>query len=355
MKSKSKKKPSGLSYDDLHRFIKQGVIESCYLFAGPEQFSADEAVALLRDETIPVDQRSFNFDVMYGYDVGAHEVVALASSYPMMGEKRMVVVKEFDKLNNPDVLTSYIKNPLESTVLVLISESPDLRRNPYRVFNEKNTLDCKPIYDNQVPQWVLKRAKRYKKSINPDAAAMLAAYTGTSLRQIANELDKLDIYTADRKEITIDDVNAVVGVTKAFSIFELQKAIGMKEAATAINILDRMLERGEYPGMIVRMLTRLFIQITTLLDLHEQNVPKQKIAKELKIHIFFLDDYYGYMKHHQRESIPDRFKALLHADISLKRTTKDPRLILSILLYRLMDKDTGSLEVAEELESQISE
>ncbi len=354
MKSKRSKKTPGLSIDDLYRSVKQGAVAPCYLFAGPEQFTADEGVALLRDALIPEDQRSFNYDVLYGYDVQPHEIVALASSYPMMGEKRMVVVKEFDKLKNPDGITSYVKNPLDSTILVLISESADNRKNPYRVFNETNTLECKPIYDNQVPQWVAKRIKRYNKTITAEAAAMLAAYTGTSLRQISNELDKLDIYTTDRKKITIDDVNAVVGVTKAFNIFELYKAIGKKDAANAINILDRMLERGESPTMIVSMLTRLFTQITMLADLQARKMSRQRIAQELKIHPFFMDEYFEYLNHHQPQSIPGRFKSLLEADTSLKMTGKDPRLVLSILLYRLIDKETASIEIAEELESEFS-
>ncbi len=352
MKSRRPKKPPRLSIDDLQEAVKQNNIAPCYLFAGPELFTTDEAVTLLCDAIVPVEQRSFNYDVLYGYEVDVNEVIALASSYPMMGEKRMVVVKELDKLNKSDMLTSYIKNPLDSTVLILISESPDFRKNPFRIFDEKRILDCKPVYDNQVPQWIMKRVKRYKKSILPEAATMLAAYTGTALRQVANELEKLDIYTADRKEISIDDVHAVVGVTKAFNIFELYKAIGFKDASNAINILDRMLERGESPVMIITMLTRLFSQIAKLGDLESKNVPKQKIASDLKINPFFLDEYFGYLKKHPPDSIAGRFKSLLSADTALKTTNKDPRLILSILIYHLMDKDTGSLDIINELEGQ---
>lgn len=355
MKSKAKKKKIGFSLEELNRHVKQGAIKPCYLFAGKEQFTAEEGVAMLRDANVPPEQQSFNFDVVYGHDVQPSEIVALASSYPMMGEKRMVVVKEFDNLKNPDGLTAYIKNPLESTVLVLLSESPDFRRNPFRVFDDTATLDCKPVYDNQMPQWIVQRVKRYKKSITADAAAVLPAYTGTSLRQASNELDKLDIYTGKRTEITVEDVHAVVGVTKEFSIFELQRAIGMKDTANAINILDRMLERGESAVFIIAMLTRLFMQISMVADLRERNIPPQKIAQEVKVNLFFLDDYFTYLNHHPPHSIPDRFKAILEADVSLKTTGKDNRLILSILLYRLMDKATEPVESLTAFEEQFSE
>ncbi len=352
MNSKERKKTDRLSIEGLQQAVVKGSIAPCYLCAGPEQYTADEAVNLLRDAIVPPEQRSFNFDVLYGYDVDVNEVVALASSYPMMGEKRLVVVKEFEKLKNPDILTPYIKNPLETTVLVLVSEQPDFRKNPYRAFDEESILECKPVYDNQVPQWVMKRVKQFRKTITADAAALLAAYTGTSLRQIVNELDKLDIYTADRKSITIDDVNAVVGVTKAYNIFELYKAIGFKDASKAIDILDKMLEHGERPTVIVRMLTRFFRQIAMLGDLQGKNVPKQKIASQLKIHPYFLDEYFGYVRNHPIGAMPGRFQSLLSADTSLKGTQKDQRLILSILIYRLLDVESVSVDISEELEGQ---
>jgi DNA polymerase III subunit delta len=350
--SKTHKKPNRLTIEDIQQAISDGSIASCYLCAGTEQYIADEAVTLLRDAVVPPEQRSFNFDVLYGYDVDVNEIIALVSSYPMMGEKRLVVIKEFEKVKNPDALTPYIKNPLESTVLVLISGESDFRKNPYRAFGDERTLDCKPVYDNQVPQWVKKRVRQFNKTITDDAAAMLTAYTGTSLRQIVNEIEKLDIYTANRKTITIEDVNAVVGVTKAFNIFELYKAIGFKDASKAINILDKMLERGESATVIVRMLTRLFRQIALLSDLQIKNVPGQKIASQLQIHPYFLDEYYGYIKNHPLDLIPDRFRSLLSADISLKTTSKDQRLILSLLIYRLLDIEGVSVDIFEELEGQ---
>lgn len=354
-KSRSSKKHPGFSIAELHRFVKRGVVQPCYLFVGPEQFTADEAVALLRDSYIPEEQRSFNFDVMYGHEISAHEVVALASSYPMMGEKRIVVIKEFDKLTNPDQLTSYIKNPLESTILILISDKPDLRKNPYRVFDGKNTLACTPLYDNQVPDWVMERVKRYNKTIAEDVADMLSAYTGTSMRQISNELDKLDIYTGDRKEITADDVSAVVGVSKEYSVFELCKAVGFKDTSNAVKILDRMIESGESPVYIVVMLNRLFKQIAIILDLRSKNVPDQKIMQELKISPFFFKDYLSYIHHHPVQSIPDRFKALLEADVLLKTTGKDNRLVLTMLLFRLMDKNDATVKSVEEYGEEFSD
>jgi DNA polymerase III subunit delta len=337
MKTTKKKKNIGVTFDEFRNAIRKGDILPVYLFAGTEQFIADEAVELLLDALIPGDQRSFNFDLLYGTDAQSYEVLTVASAFPMIGEKRMVVVREFDKLSKPDLLSEYIKNPLESTVLILISESPDNRRNPFRLFDDPNTLRCWPLYDNQIPSWIINRVRAIKKSISTDAASTLAGYVGTSLYQLANEIDKLDIYTMDRKNITVDDVNHVVGVSKTFNIFELQKAIGQKDAKTAIYILDRMLERGEPPVLIISMLTRFFIGLIKLADMSERRISRDQIARELNTGVYFLKDQYEYLRHHPIERMQKRFRALVEADAALKTSQADSGQILAVLLSKLMN------------------
>ena len=49
------------------------------------------------------------------------------------------------------------------------------------------------MYENQVPDWIVKVLKGQNYGIEPKAAAMLAEFLGTDLAKINNELDKLKI------------------------------------------------------------------------------------------------------------------------------------------------------------------
>jgi DNA polymerase III subunit delta len=350
VKLNKKKKSVGMSFEDFRLTTTGGRISAVYLFAGTELFIADEALGHLLDLLIPKDQRSFNFDLFYGGEAESHKILTVASAYPMMGERRLVVVREFDKLSKPDLITEYIRNPLESTVLVLVSESPDYRKNPYRMIDAGNTLNCSPLYENQLPQWITQRIRKLKKNITAEAASMLAGYVGNSLYQLANEIDKLDIFTMDRTSISVDDVNHVVGVSKTFNIFELQKAIGLKDPKTALYILDRMLERGEQPFMIVVMLTRFFMTLIKLVDMSDRKLPRDQIARELKIGGFFLKDYYEYLRYHPLDMMQKRFRALIEADAVLKSTPLDGGQILAILLSKLMDIENDRNSTPEYLD-----
>ena len=54
-------------------------------------------------------------------------------------------------------------------------------------------FESKKLYENQIPDWIIKVLKGKNYGIEPKAAAMLASFLGTDLAKINNELEKLRI------------------------------------------------------------------------------------------------------------------------------------------------------------------
>jgi len=321
------------------------------LFYGEEDFLIDEGVQLIIGKTLDDGNKGFNLDVVYGSKVEAKDVVAHASSFPMMSGKRVVVVKEFEKLATTDtakeIIGAYINNPLESTVLVLVSLDPDFRRKPFTDLKKKAVLvECKPLYDNQVPGWIAERVRQQGREANAEACRLIQAYVGNSLRSLQNELDKLYVFLGDRKKISAEDVAAVVGATKGYTVFELQNAIGRRDAKDAIKILERMLESGQSPQMIIVMLTRFFTQLWKLTDVRARRVSEQEIAREIGVHLYFVKQYLEFRTNFDVSQIEQNFKSLLEADTTLKSTSRDPRLVLDLLIVSLLQESTAAARVA---------
>jgi len=340
-----------MTYAEFLQSIKANRFSPIYLFYGEEDFLIDEGVQLIIGKTLDDGTRGFNLDVVYGSKVEATDVVAHASSFPMMSGKRVVVVKEFEKLATTDtakeVIGAYINNPLESTILVLISFEPDFRRKPFTDLKKKAELvECKPFYDNQVPSWVAERVKLQGREANAEACRLIQAYVGNSLRSLQNELDKLYVFIGDRKNITAEDVGAVVGATKGYTVFELQNAIGRRDAKDAIKILERMLENGQSPQMIIVMLSRFFTQLWKLTDVRARKMSDQELSREIGLPPFFLKQYFEFRANFSIEQIEQNFKSLLEADTTLKSTSRDPRLVLDLLIVSLLQESTAVERVA---------
>ncbi len=335
------KRSEFLSYDDFVAETGNGRIAPLYLFVGKEDFLVDECLRLIIDRLVPSEMRGFNLDVMYGSKSEAKDVVAHASSYPMMGDRRVVIVKEFERLVLSDtakeVVENYIQHLLESTCLVLISSEPDFRKRPYTELKKvAKVISCDPLYDNQVPLWISTRVRSKKKEASPEACRMLQAYVGNSLRSLDNEIDKLLIYIGERKEITEEDIAAVVGASKGYTVFDLQNCIGNKDTKAAMTILARMMQAGENLQMIIVMLTRFFTTLLRISELKDRRVPESQFATELKISPYFLKQYLEFHSNFSQLHIEHAFRALLSADTQLKSTTNDPKLVMDLLVYSLI-------------------
>jgi DNA polymerase III subunit delta len=330
-----------MTYAEFHQSLKSNRFAPIYLFYGEEDFLIDEGVQLIVLKALDEGTKGFNLDVVYGSKAEAKDVIAHATSFPMMSSKRVVVVKEFEKLatneTTKEIVAAYINNPLESTVFVLVSLEPDFRRKPFTDLKKRAELvECKPLYDNQVPTWIADRIKHLGREANAEACRLMQAYVGNSLRSLQNEIDKLFLFIGDRKKVTAEDIAAVVGATKGYTIFELQNAVGRKDPKESIRILERMLEAGQSPQMIIVMLTRFFTQLWKLSDSRARKMGEQDAAREIGVPAYFIKQYVEFRSNFDVHQIEQNFKSLLEADTVLKSTSRDPHLVLDLLILSLL-------------------
>ncbi len=333
-----------LQYEDLVEEVRSGTIASLYLLTGTEDFLVDECSKLLIEKLVPEESRGFNLDVMYGGKCEVTDVVAHASSYPMMGNRRVVVVKEFERLvgaeKGIEVMETYFQHPLASTCLILICREPDFRKKPFTNLKSLATLvQCKPLYDNQALSWISQRIRLRKKEASPEACQILQGYVGNSLQSLDNEINKLLIYVGDRKEITDADVAAVAGASKGYTVFDLQNAIGRKDAGSAMTILAKMMESGEYPVKVIAVLTRFFSILLRMAELKQTGVRGPDLMTGLGINPYFHKNYLEFSAHFPEAHIEHCFRALLAADTELKSASTDPRLVMDLLVYSLIKGD----------------
>ena len=339
-----------ISFRDFQSRLERNVFSPVYLFHGEEDLFIEEGVDALVGKAVDSATKSFNLDVVYGDKIDAKSALALASSFPMMSQRRVVVVKEFEKLAAGEtakgLLTTYIQRPLETTCLILISSDPDFRRKPFTDLKKyADVIECKPLYDNQLPTWILERVRQQGKEIDLDACQLMQSYVGNSLRAILNELEKLYIFIEDRKSISVGDVGQIVGATRGYTIFDLQNAIGRRDMKEAIRILERMLELGENHQLMIVMLTRFLHQLWKLGELMSKRLSDREIAAELRVPSFYVKQYIGFAEKFTAEEIEVGFKALLDADEELKSSSRDPHIVLDLLIYSLVRAPSEILSI----------
>ena len=236
----SAKKKAGIGYEDIVREVQAGTFKPIYYLCGEESYYIDRLADFIADKAVAPEDRDFNLTVLYGADITVDTIIAAARRRSMLGGRQAIVVKEAQNVKNLDRLELYLKQPLDTTVLVVCHKNGTIDRRTKLatlVAKEGVLFESKKMYENQLPTFIRTYAVRHKADIEPRAAEILADHIGNDLNRLATELDKLFIALPQgQKLITADLVMRSTGITKDFSIFDLQDAIVKKDVFKANRI-----------------------------------------------------------------------------------------------------------------------
>src|SRR5579872_6029127 len=173
-----------ITVEQFETLLERQEFSPVYLFHGEEEFQIEEGVKSLLTATLEPGTREFNCDILYGGDSKADDVVALCNAFPLMAERRIVLIRDFGKLPGKEptkgaspedvAFIRYIKNPSPTTVLILAADEPDMRRSPYTVLSKNAVVvNCKKLYERDALKWMERRVQRAGKTLGPAASRLL--------------------------------------------------------------------------------------------------------------------------------------------------------------------------------------
>ncbi len=230
------------TFNDIVKQVNQGQFHHIYLLQGDEDYYIDQAAQHILDKALRPEERDFNLDIVYGADTRANDIINLARQYPMMADRRVVMVREFQSLTDKDILSFYVKKPMDSTVLVLCHKHGTLDgRKALASDIKKNggvVMESKRLYDNQLPGFVSDYVGSQNMAIEPQAIQMMVEHVGSDLTRMASEIDKLKLAVGSDRKITAQMVEEQTGVSKEYNNFELQNALGRKDVLKANQIVN---------------------------------------------------------------------------------------------------------------------
>lgn len=313
-----------------------------YFFYGSEEFIIDQLIRKCIQLALEPNAHDFDLNILYGNDTDAVTIINYASAYPMIARRRVVVVKDVNQLDAAglELLAKYVQRPLATNCLLLTAEKIDARKSAFKRLLENSTsLEIKPMYDNDVAQWLQRYVQDLRLSISQEAIQLLQTTVGNSLRRLANEIEKISLNLKDRNRIEVEDVEFVVGSSRQYSIFELCDAIGRRNVRQSIIILRNLLRQGESPAGIIAMLTRHFGILMRLKALQMAKNLQKPIAQELGINPYFVKNYTTQAALFSPQQISRAFQYLLEADEKLKTSQGRPSVVMELLLLQMQLED----------------
>ncbi|MBR3092613.1 MAG: DNA polymerase III subunit delta [Bacteroidaceae bacterium] len=240
-----KKTANTLTYEDIVRDARAKKFAPVYLLMGEESYYIDMISNYIAEQALQPEERDFNEDIIYATpDTEAKNIINAAKRYPMMSERRLIVVREAQNISKSefDKLQAYAAKPLLSTVLVICYKhgTVDRRKGTVAAINKNGVVyESAKFYDRELPPFINRYLQRKGFTMEEKAVVMMADYVGTDLSHLVGELDKLIVSVGEgRKQLNAADVEAVIGVSKDYNNFELITALATKDVMKANQIVN---------------------------------------------------------------------------------------------------------------------
>lgn len=330
-----KSKPQLESIYNLPKFLKDDTVLPIYFLFGEDSFTINNAIKTIEKKFTPMVASDFDIESLtLTSENTVSQFVDLAYSFPFGDGKKLIVVKGFNELKEVKSFSTYVKDPSEFTIMVIAhySNRAQLNMEPFKSLKaNKYIFEARELMGAELTNWMFKKAKSEKINLTKEAGELLLEMVGNNKGILEMQLNKIATYSKDEEQITPEIIQKLAEITKEYSIFDLQNAIGVGDKEKALEYAFNLLNSQQEMIMIISMLTRFITTLAQVLELMKLDESEGK--KQFGNRFYFLKKNHYMLK---EKRLANAAKALLEADLRLKTTNIDKKTNLAILLSEMM-------------------
>lgn len=265
-------------------------LEKIHLFVGEDVKLIDRYVDAV-EATVHEADRPFAVEQVYAGEAGGSpvEIASAARSFPMLGDRRIVVVLRAERFLKPkraakpsdaDVvqedaeaadaidfgaLEAYLDAPVDSTTLVFVAAAIDrTRKFTKRLFERAAVTEFAGLMVDvggrrEVRSGAIEHIRRElaerQRTIEPRVLQMLVDRAGGDISRLRDDVERLVLYTEGRTKISSDDVDEIVAEQVSVEDeWAVVNAIAAGDAGRALREAAARLDRGDSPHALVGQL-----------------------------------------------------------------------------------------------------
>lgn len=321
----------------LWKRLAQGQVDPCYLFFGEETYLMQEYTTTLIERILGTVPRDFNCDVFSVENDTLEDALGIARTLPMMATHRVVVLHGLQQLRKADwpQLEYYLEHPSDSTALICCSSASDPKKLPPRLWQHAVAVECSRLEGPKLHAWVTHTVTQRGYRMTPEALQGLLHEQEPDLQTIRQEIDKLCTYVGEKQEITLDDVQEVTQTSRLQSIFALSDALSGRQIGPAFTVVERLLNQGEPPLVILSMMVRQVRLLWSVKQLGQQRHDIPYMAKTLGLPLAVCRQLGAQSQHFTVEHLRQLYVTALEADVAFKTSNKPPQAILEELILHV--------------------
>jgi DNA polymerase-3 subunit delta len=323
-----------------------------YLFHGEDEYRRTLQLATMKAKLGDPTTVALNTTELNGRRLTLDELISACDALPFLSEKRMVLVNDLAARFERDTGLSaehseegptfleqfeeYVNRLPESTRLVLIEDHKIKESNPIHKIVSRSDRghehEFAPLRSGELTRWIAQRVEEKGGRMERAAVEMLAAFVGSDLRLLDQEIDKLLTYVGSERAVTEPDVELLVSYAQEANIFHMVDALGKRDTRRAMELMEQLLEGGQHPLYLLHMITRQFRILIQIKELLAKGTSPGDIRALLGLQPFVLDKTTRQASNFTIAQLEGIFRQLHELDAAVKSGEIEPVLALNLFV-----------------------
>lgn len=264
------KKTDNAAYLQLRKDLKAGTPGQLYVFHGEEKYRMEESLSALRRLLVPAGMEEFNYRTFSGKDLDVGELVSAMDNLPMMSDRTLIQVTDFDLFgcaeSKKEMLARAFEDLPDYLCLVFVYDVLDYKigRGKFQELVKKkgSIVDFVPADRNDLLDWIRRRFRELDKDIDDREGEYLIFLCGGLMTGLKMEIEKIASY-AKGSRITQQDIDAVADPVLEARVFDMTDAVGNRNFGQALGVLSELYGLNQNPIMILAILGKHLRQLYT--------------------------------------------------------------------------------------------
>lgn len=299
---------------------------------GEDNYSLHQKLKEIERAFFDAEQTDMNISKLDGGKIKKNDFLGIISAMPFLGNKRLIIIKNFLLENKDEALIKYIEKnmndfPDYSEIVFAEEGMPDGRGALFKSMKKLPNATLFPMLDQlAIKKWILKEVAKYDCKIAESAIYKLQFFIGADLWRLENEIMKLAMHASQRGagEITQADVELMVVSESLPGVFDLTEAIGSKDAKRALTILHQSLNGGEEEMKLFNMIISHYRKMLIIDDL----LAEHKSPEISKIHPFVIKKIESTLRKFRKNEVKRNYLMLQDIDVRIKSGKIDAKTAL---------------------------
>ncbi|RKZ16862.1 DNA polymerase III subunit delta [bacterium] len=304
--------------------LKQGDFARVYLLAGPDNFRIEKTARWLREKALEGPMGELNAASAWGDETPPARIAQDASAYPMFGGQRFLWVRHAEGLPSGEAiepLLAYLKNPVDSTVLVLTSAKLDKRlKLSAACAAAGRVVEFAALNAQELQAQVSSQARAHDIQLEAQAIQMLVDLVGEDLSEIDQELQKLALQGASGP-IGAEEVRQLVARSRAIDGFELADSLDQRRPEGLLRAWTELRRRGADPFGNAAILSWRLRQLVLLQELVSEGHPPRDAASLAGLPPWQARKLIPLVESHTPESLQKALEGFVRADRRAKSSS----------------------------------